>query len=152
VLRKLTEMRTIAWSLGGVAVGIGLLATANLPVVVTSGVAVGVGVAFFNVALITQVQRRTDVTMQGRVMAALDAAFTLPMAISIALGAGIVALVGFRTIYIVEAISLLAITAYLIVVSREPDPSPATAAVDATDLGPEAAAQAPQAADSIETS
>jgi MFS family permease len=154
VLRRLTEMRTIAWSLGGVAVGIGLLATANLPIVVVSGIGVGIGVAFFNVALITLVQRRTDVTMQGRVMAALDAAFTLPMAISLALGAGIIALVGFRTVYIVEAISLLAITGYLIAVSREPDPSPEAVALDAIDVDsePEAAAQTPQAAGSIETS
>ena len=124
VLKRLTEMRTLAWSLGAAAIGIGLLATANLSVVVLSAIGVGVAVAFFNVALITLVQRRTDVAMQGRVMAALDAAFTLPMAISLALGAGIVAVVGFRTIYVVEAIGLLGVTAYLIAVSRRGGPVP----------------------------
>jgi hypothetical protein len=62
--------------------------------------------------------------MQGRVMAALDAAFTLPMAFSLALGAGLVAVVGFRTIYVAEALALLGITAYLIAVSREREPEP----------------------------
>jgi MFS family permease len=141
LLRHLTEMRTIAWSLGAAAIGIGLLATANLSIVLASAVGVGVAVAFFNVALITLVQRRTDVTMQGRVMAALDAAFTLPMAISLALGAGIVAVVGFRAIYVAEALGLLAVTAYLIVVSHdggptevsEPEPEVAQAAAGSID-------------------
>jgi MFS family permease len=122
VLRRFTEMRTLAWSLGVAAIGIGLLATANLPVVLVSAIGFGIGVAIFNVALITLVQRRTDVTMQGRVMAALDAAFTLPMAISIAVGAGLVAVVGFRAIYIGEAVALLAITGYLIALSRDRRP------------------------------
>ena len=131
VLRRFTEMRAVAWSLGAAAIGIGLLATANLGIVIASGVGVGIAVAIFNVALITLIQRRTDVTMQGRVMAALDAAFTLPMAISLALGAGLVAVVGFRAIYIGEAIGLLAVTAYLIAISRAGEP--AASAQTATD-------------------
>jgi hypothetical protein len=65
------------------------------------------------VALITFVQRQTDVAMQGRVMAALDAAFTLPEVISLAFGAGLVAVLGFRAIYVAEAVGLLAIALYL---------------------------------------
>jgi MFS family permease len=148
VLKRLTEMRTLAWSLGSAAIGIGLLATANLPVVVLSAIGVGVGVAFFNVALITLVQRRTDVAMQGRVMAALDAAFTLPMAISLALGAGIVAVVGFRTIYVAEAISLLVVTGYLIAVSRGGEP----AAADAEPMADDAPRVGQAAAGSIDES
>jgi MFS family permease len=129
VLRRFTEMRTVAWSLGAAAVGIGLLATANLPVVLTSAIAVGTAVAVFNVGIITLVQRRTDVSMQGRVMAAVDAAVTLPMVISLALGAGLVAVVGFRAIYLAEAASLLCVTAYLFAISRATDqPTSQTAA------------------------
>jgi cyanate permease len=133
VLRRFTEMRTVAWSLGAAAVGIGLLATANLPVVITSGIAVGVAVAIFNVGLITLVQRRTDVSMQGRVMAALDAAFTLPMVISLALGAGLVAVVGFRAIYFAEAVGLLGVTAYLFAISRTIDAETAQTAAASID-------------------
>jgi MFS family permease len=122
VLRRVTEMRAAAWSLGAAAVGIGLFATAQVSVVVGSAVGVGVAVAIFNVALITLIQRRTAVGMQGRVMAALDAAFTVPMAISVAVGAALVAVVGFRVIYIAEAIGLLAVTVYMIAASREPEP------------------------------
>jgi MFS family permease len=140
ILRRLTEMRALAWSLGAAAVGIGLFATANLSVVVACSIAVGIAVAIFNVALITLVQRRTDVTMQGRVMAALEAAFTLPMVISTALGAGLVAVVGFRAIYLGEAVGLLGVTIYLLVVSRSADaveplaePVPDQAAADSID-------------------
>jgi hypothetical protein len=46
------------------------------------------------------------------------------MAISIAVGAALVAVVGFRVIYIAEAIGLLAVTVYMVAVSREPEPEP----------------------------
>jgi hypothetical protein len=86
--------------------------------------------------------------MQGRVMAALDAAFTLPMAISLALGAGIVAVVGFRTIYVAEAISLLVVTGYLIAVSRGGEP----AAADAEPMADDAPRVGQAAAGSIDES
>jgi hypothetical protein len=88
------------------------------------------------------------VAMQGRVMAALDAAFTLPMAISLALGAGIVAVVGFRTIYVAEAIALLVVTGYLIAVSRGGEP----AAAGADPIADDAPRAAQAAAGSIDES
>jgi MFS family permease len=121
VMRRLTEMRTLAWSLGAAAITVGLLATADLTIVLVAAIGVGVAVAFINVAFVTLVQRRTDVTMQGRVMAAVDAALTIPLVISIGLGAGIVSVVGFRAIYVGEAMALLGVTAYLLAVSGEDD-------------------------------
>ena len=79
-IRRLGELPTIAWALIGAAIGVGLLATAQLWIVLVAGVFVGVAVSFYNVAFVTLVQRRTDVTMQGRVMSAIDAAFTVPFA------------------------------------------------------------------------
>jgi MFS family permease len=134
VLRRFGEQHTIGWSLAVAALGIGLLATADLWIVLASGIAVGLAVALFNVALITLVQRRTDVTMQGRVMSALDAAVTLPMAISLALGAGLVAIVGFRAIYVGECVALLAIAGYLVLAARgstvETAPQTAAGSID----------------------
>ena len=54
---------------GAVGVGVGLLASPTLAIVLVSAVASAIAVSFYNVAFVTLVQRRTDVSMQGRVMA-----------------------------------------------------------------------------------
>jgi hypothetical protein len=58
------------------------------------------------------------------------------MVISTALGAGLVAVVGFRAIYLAEAVGLLGVTAYLFAVSRGTDdaePAAVQAAADSID-------------------
>ena len=112
-MRRLGELSTIAWALVALGVGVGLLATAELAVVLVAAMCIGVAVSFYNVAFVTLIQRRTDVSMQGRVMSAVEAAFTVPYAASIALGAVIVSIVDFRAIYLVEGVALLLIAAYL---------------------------------------
>ncbi len=117
-MRRLGELSTIAWALVALGVGVGLLATAELAVVLVAAMCVGVAVSFYNVAFVTLIQRRTDVSMQGRVMSAVEAAFTVPYAASIALGAVIVSIVDFRAIYLVEGGALLLIAAYLALTVR----------------------------------
>ena len=127
-IRRIGELPTIAWALIAAGVGVGLLAFAELWIVLVSWVFVGVAVSFYNVAFVTLVQRRTDVAMQGRVMAAIDAAFTVPFALSLAFGALIVGVVDFRTVYLVEGVAFIAIALYLAVTIRarkvtQPTPS-----------------------------
>ena len=112
-MRRLGELSTIAWALIALGVGVGLLATAELAIVLVAAVFIGIAVSFYNVALVTLIQRRTDVSMQGRVMSAVDAVFTVPYAASIAMGALIVSVVSFRVIYLVEGAAFLLIAAYL---------------------------------------
>jgi membrane protein implicated in regulation of membrane protease activity len=85
-------------------------------------------VSFYNVAFVTLIQRRTDVSMQGRVMSAVEAVFTVPYAASIAAGAVLISLVSYRTIYLVQAVMFLAVAGYLTVAARRrvrrPTPSP----------------------------
>ncbi len=133
VMRRFTEMRTLAWGLGAAAITVGLLATADLTIVLVATIGVGVAVAFINVAFVTLVQRRTALTMQGRVMAAVDAALTIPLVISIGLGAGIVSVVSFRAIYVGEALALLGVTAYLLAVSGDDGIEVAQAAAGSID-------------------
>jgi MFS family permease len=125
-IRRLGELSTIAWALIGAGVGVGLLATAQVWIVLGAGVFVGVAVSFYNVAFVTLVQRRTDVTMQGRVMSAIDAAFTVPFAASIAFGALIVGVVSFRVVYVLEAVAFVAIALYLAATIRGEDVTPPT--------------------------
>ena len=120
-IRRLGELPTIAWALIAAGIGVGLLATAQLWIVLASGAFVGIAVSFYNVAFVTLVQRRTDVTMQGRVMSAIDAVFTVPFAISLAFGALIVGVVNFRTVYLIEAVVFVAIALYLAATIRGED-------------------------------
>ena len=72
-IRRSGELSTIAWALIAAGIGVGLLATAELWIVLAARPSSGVAVSFYNVAFVTLVQRRTDVAMQGRVMAAIEA-------------------------------------------------------------------------------
>jgi predicted MFS family arabinose efflux permease len=117
-MRKIGEFPTIAWALVAIGVGVGLLVTADLAIVMVSAVLVGIAVSFYNVAFVTLVQRRTDVAMQGRVMSAIDAVFTVPYAASIAAGAVLVSVVGFRAIYAGQAVAFLLLALYLTLAGR----------------------------------
>jgi MFS family permease len=127
-MRKIGEFPTIAWALVAIGVGVGMLAWAVLPVVLISAIAIGIAVSFYNVAFVTLVQRRTEVSMQGRVMSAIEAVFTVPYAASIAAGAVLISVVSFRTIYLVQAGMFLLIALYLTLTARDrttrPTPSP----------------------------
>jgi len=118
-IRKIGEFSTITWALVSIAVGVGMLAWATLPIVLMSAVAIGVAVSFFNVAFVTLIQRRTDVAMQGRVMSAVEAVFTVPYAASIAAGAVLISVVSFRTIYLAQAVMFLVLAGYLALTARD---------------------------------
>jgi len=124
-MRKIGEFPTIAWALVAIGIGVGMLAWAVLPVVLISAVAVGIAVSFYNVAFVTLIQRRTEVSMQGRVMSAVEAVFTVPYAASIAAGAVLISVVSYRTIYLVQAVMFLLIAGYLtLTVRRVRPPTP----------------------------
>jgi MFS family permease len=114
LMRRIGELATIAWALVAIGVGVALLATAQLAIVFLAVVFVGLAVSFYNVAFVTLIQRRTDVTMQGRVMSAIEAVFTVPYAASIAFGALIVSVVSFRTVYLVQGAAFLLVAAYVV--------------------------------------
>ena len=51
------------------------------------------------VAELTVVQRRSPAGLQGRAISASEAIMTTPFAVAIAVGAGVIGVVGFRPIY-----------------------------------------------------
>jgi MFS family permease len=118
LMRRIGELPTIAWALVAIGVGVGLLATAQLAAVLVAVVFVGIAVSFYNVAFVTLVQRRTELAMQGRVMSAIEATFTVPYAVSILFGAAIVSVIDFRVIYIAQGVAFLILAGYVVVTLR----------------------------------
>lgn len=113
-------------------VGLALAATATLPGALASGALVGLGLPLVLVAEITLLQKRTPAELQGRAIAASEAIIDIPFAIAIGVGAGIIASVGFRPIYIGTAIGFTAVGLALLPVLGATRPAAEAPASDAT--------------------
>jgi hypothetical protein len=66
------------------------------------------------VGFMTLLQRQTPAELQGRTYAAADALVTTPQTISIALGAALIGVAGYRTLLAVMAVVTLGAAAYLL--------------------------------------
>lgn len=142
LLRRYGEyaIACIGFLLNGV--GLALATTATLTGALACGVLVGLGLPLVLVAEITLVQKRTPGELQGRAIAASEAIIDIPFAIAIGVGAGIIASVGFRPIYIGVAAGFTAVGLGLlpfIAATRpeRPAPSPSDLEVPATVDAPE---------------
>jgi MFS family permease len=115
--------------------GIGLFALGDLTMVSTSlalvlaGVAVaGAGISYLVVAFGTAIQVRTPDALQGRVYSAADALVGTPQTVSIALGAGLSAVVDYRALVVAMAVVTAASGVYLL--TRRPEPAPSAARLE----------------------
>lgn len=119
-LRRVRELAVVG--VGAIVTGVGLapLALATLPAVLAGAAAVGLGVAALNVAYATLLQRRTSTHLQGRVYAASEAILHPPYALSIGLGAALVGTVGFRPMYLANAVVLSACGLFLLLARVDP--------------------------------
>lgn len=113
-LRRFAELKVIGVGTALVGLGLAPMATARLPAVFAGAVAVGVGIAVLNVGYVTILQRRTDTGLQGRVFAASETILNLPFAVSIGVGAALVGTLGFRPMYLTNAVVLAACGAFLV--------------------------------------
>ena len=66
-------------------------------------VVAGFGVSWLIVGLMTAIQVRTPLRLQGRVSSAADVFISMPQTISIAVGAALIAVVDYRLLVVVEA-------------------------------------------------
>jgi MFS family permease len=114
VLRSGRELTVLG--AGSLVAGLGLapLALARLAPVFAGLFAVGVGIAALNVGYFTLLQRRTGNELQGRAFAASETILNLPYAASIGLGAALITTVGFRPIYLTNAVVLSVCGLYLL--------------------------------------
>jgi MFS family permease len=120
-IRRVGEVWTVAAGAIAAGIGLALFGTAALVPVFVGSVMLGIAITLFNVAYVTLMQRKTTLEMQGRVLSAADAATTIPYVISFALGAFIVSMIGFRTIYVGEGVALLLAGVYFGWVARRRD-------------------------------
>ncbi|HEY1916693.1 MAG TPA: MFS transporter [Streptosporangiaceae bacterium] len=118
VMARTSERTVIAIGLLAIAAGCLLLAVNQLAVVVAACVLVGLSLVWINVGAMTLMQRRTPSRLLGRVDAALNFGATVPQALSIALGAALIAVVNYHLLLVVMAVVIGASVVYLI---SEPD-------------------------------
>jgi predicted MFS family arabinose efflux permease len=104
LLRRTGDVRTAGIGLATVAAGVTVLAMGSIGPVLAGTVVFGVGVPWLIVALMTALQRRTPGGLQGRVMAVADISLNVPMTVSVALGAGLAATVGWRVLVVTIAV------------------------------------------------
>lgn len=117
-MARTSERTVIAGGLLTIAAGCLLLAVNLLPVVVAGCVLLGLSLVWINVGAMTLVQRRTPGGLIGRVDAALNFGATVPQALSIALGAALIAFVNYHLLLVVMAVVIGAAVVYLV---AEPD-------------------------------
>jgi hypothetical protein len=102
--------------LGMAGFGIGELSfvSSNLPLVAIGIVVAGFGVSWFIVGLMTALQVRTPLRLQGRVSSAADVFISTPQTVSIAVGAALIAVVDYRLLVVVESVAVALCAAYLL--------------------------------------
>lgn len=114
LVRRLGAIRAATAGMAFLAAGVALLAVPVTGVVFAGMAAVGAGVPALVVALFTTLQRSTPAHLQGRAYAAVDVLVSTPQTISIALGAGLAAIVDYRLLIAAMAAVILASAAYLL--------------------------------------
>jgi MFS family permease len=117
-LRTIGDVRIAG--IGMAAFGIGDLTfiTSNLPLIAVGIGVAGFGVSWLIVGLMTAVQVRTPLRLQGRVSSAADVFISTPQTISIAVGAALIAVVDYRVLVVVEAVAVALCGLYLL--TRQP--------------------------------
>jgi hypothetical protein len=143
-IRRFGEYATA--SAGFLLNGAGLAAasTATLGGALLGAGLIGLGLPLVLVAELTLVQRRTVRELQGRVIAASEAIINVPFAAAIGTAAVVIAMVGFRPIYLAVATSFTVVGVALLPFRAETRPQPAQPSPTApappdTEPAPEAA-------------
>ncbi len=134
IIARLGQSAALSASLLCFALGLAVCAVSPWLAVVYVGVVVlGFALPVFIVAFTTMLQRRTPQRLMGRVSTAADVVLGTPQAGSIALGAVLVTVVSYRTIYWVCAAVIAASGAYLRWALKDHvDPPAASAPLDGT--------------------
>jgi MFS family permease len=114
LVRRIGEVRLIAIALLTAATGALLLMPPIVAPVIAGFVLFGAAIPWLVVALISLAQRLTPAELQGRTYSAVDVVVTTPQTLSIALGAGLIALTGYRVLLVVMAAAMSIAAGYLV--------------------------------------
>ena len=113
-LRVLGDVRVAGIGMAGFAVGEFSFVSTSLPLVAAGIIVAGFGVSWLIVGLMTSIQVRTPLRLQGRVSSAADVFISTPQTISIAVGAALIAIVDYRALVVVESVAVSICAAYLL--------------------------------------
>ena len=136
VMRRTSERVLMAGGLAACAAAALLLLTGSLPLVLAGMAAIGLCVVWINVGAITLIQRRTPGPLIGRVDAALEFAIVVPQAMSIALGAALIASVNYRILLVAMAVMIGLAAGYLAMGRERDDAQTAASALQRADSMP----------------
>jgi MFS family permease len=114
LIRRIGESWLAGVAMLVAAAGAALCIPPLLPVVVSGVTLLGMAIPWLVVAFMTLLQRRTPAGLQGRAYAAADALVTTPQTISIALGAALIGVAGYRTLLAVMAVVTVGAAGYLL--------------------------------------
>ena len=120
-LRRLGDVRLAGIGMAGFAVGDLTFMSSSLPLIAVGIIVAGFGVSWLIVGLMTAVQVRTPLRLQGRVSSAADVLISTPQTISIAVGAALIAVVDYRVLVVVEAVAVALCGLYLLTRPRLAD-------------------------------
>jgi MFS family permease len=146
-LRRIGDVWLVGIGMVLFSVGDLTFVSSSLPLILIGIAVAGAGVSWVIVGLYTAMQVRTPLRLQGRVASAADLFISTPQTISIAAGAGLVAIVDYRALVVIEALAVLGCAAYLLSRKREPTPAiptePAPSAAPTPTLLPPSASRVP---------
>jgi MFS family permease len=114
LVRRLGEGRLIGIAMLVASAGALLEVPPVLPVVLAGAIVLGAAIPWLVVGLITMSQRLTPPELQGRVYAAAETMITTPQTISIALGAALITVAGYRTLLLAMAGVIALAASYLL--------------------------------------
>lgn len=112
--RRTGEGLLVGLGMAALAAGTLMLMSAALPVVVVGQVLFGAGVPWIVVGAVTLLQRVTPRELQGRAYSAADLLLGAPQTLSIAGGAALVSIAGYRFLLLAEAVVVGLAAAYLL--------------------------------------
>lgn len=96
LIRRLGEPRLMGFALLLLAAGAAFEMPPLLAPVIAGGILIGASLPWLVVGLISLAQRLTPAALQGRAYAAVDTLITTPQTVSIAVGAGLISVTGYR--------------------------------------------------------
>jgi MFS family permease len=114
LVRRLGEGRLIGVGMLVAAAGAALEIPPLLPSVLAGDIVFGAAIPWLVVGLISLAQRVTPPELQGRVYAAVEFLITTPQTLSIALGAALITLTGYRTLLLAMAVVIAMAAVYLL--------------------------------------
>jgi MFS family permease len=113
-LRMVGDVRVAGIGMAAFAVGDFSFITSNLPLIAVGIAVAGFGVSWLIVGLMTALQVRTPLRLQGRVSSAADVFISTPQTVSIAVGAALISIVDYRLLVLTESVAVTLCAAYLL--------------------------------------